>query len=216
VAATNESVPFALKGEHEQSLEIELELASIERSNKEIDAAGDFLRENPHLLSEETKQMMLVVGNWRSAHELAMKKVMAALKRYAKTKKLNTIVSGRTKRMRSIVAKLVREPKMALSTMQDIVGCRAVMDSVENAELFAESRRSELGQKFSAGGKFTEKNYIKNPKSDGYRSIHFVVRYNPLNSVEPKVRKIEIQIRSVLQHRWATALETVDLFTGKH
>jgi ppGpp synthetase/RelA/SpoT-type nucleotidyltranferase len=192
-----------------------LELASVGRSNKEINAAGEFLRVSTALLNQKTPETLLVVSNWRSSHELAMRKVMAALRRHAKLSKSDAVISGRAKRIRSIAAKLIREPNMALSTMQDIAGCRAVMDSVENAELFAQSIRSELAQKLSPGSQIGEKNYIENPKADGYRSIHFVVRYKASSSIEAKGRKIEIQIRSLLQHRWATALETVDLFTGQ-
>jgi hypothetical protein len=108
---------------------------------------------------------------------------------------------------------------MALTTMQDVGGCRAVMQDVDITERLAESVRSELQPKLSAGGKVSEDNYISSPKADGYRSIHFVVRYQPkpepVGAPDLKPRRIEIQIRSLLQHRWATALETVDLFTGQ-
>ncbi len=89
------------------------------------------------------------------------------------------------------------------------------MDSVERAELFAESIRGDLAKKLRSEGEIKEKNYIDIPKADGYRSIHLVVRYKASSSVEVKAHNVEIQIRSLLQHRWATALETVDLFTGQ-
>jgi hypothetical protein len=104
---------------------------------------------------------------------------------------------------------------MALSTMQDIAGCRAVLEGIENAESFAKSIRLELAYKLSPGAEFGGKNYIETPKSDGYRSIHFVVRYKHPTIAKLKARRVEIQIRSLLQHQWATALETVDLFTGQ-
>ena len=57
-------------------------------------------------------------------------------------------------------------------------------------------------------------NYIKCPKPDGYRSVHIIVRYaskNPKHVVW-NGKRIEIQIRTRLQHAWATAVETVDIF----
>jgi hypothetical protein len=93
-----------------------------------------------------------------------------------------------------------------------------VMQDVDTAERLAESVRHDLESKLSAGGKISEDNYISSPKTDGYRSIHFVVRYKPnpaTNAPDLKPRRIEIQVRSLLQHRWATALETVDLFTSQ-
>jgi hypothetical protein len=58
--------------------------------------------------------------------------------------------------------------------------------------------------------------YITSPKNDGYRSIHLVYRYqgNSQGGVF-KGLKIEIQIRSRLQHAWATAVEIIDTFTGQ-
>jgi hypothetical protein len=56
------------------------------------------------------------------------------------------------------------------------------------------------------------KDYIASPKTDGYRSIHLVIQYMP-SSERHEVhagRKIEVQIRTRLQHAWATAVETVD------
>jgi hypothetical protein len=60
-------------------------------------------------------------------------------------------------------------------------------------------------------------NYILEPKADGYRGIHAVLRYKANNPIyaEWNGRKIEIQIRTQIQHSWATALETVDLFSNQ-
>jgi hypothetical protein len=190
----------------------ETELAVMHRSNREVNKAGDFLRGNPPL-GDATSQMLLIVSDWRSEYDYALSRVMTMLRRHANSQGWrDAIISGRTKRIRSIIAKLERQPTMALTTMQDIAGCRAVMQSVEIAECLAASVRSHLEPKLSAGGQVSEDNYISSPKPDGYRSIHFVVRYQKDIG---KPRRIEIQVRSLLQHRWATALETVDLFTGQ-
>jgi ppGpp synthetase/RelA/SpoT-type nucleotidyltranferase len=190
-----------------------LELVCKERSNKEINAAGDALRLNA--LQNSTSETILVVSNWRSSHESAMKKVMTVLRRHARINNHSAIVSGRAKRLQSVAAKLNREQSMALSTMQDIAGCRAVLDTVENAEVFAKSIRGELTEKLSPLREIREKNYIDGPKADGYRSMHFVVSYESPNAPGLRARRVEIQVRSLLQHRWATALEAVDLFTGQ-
>jgi hypothetical protein len=56
------------------------------------------------------------------------------------------------------------------------------------------------------------KDYIQTPKPDGYRSIHLVEQYAASSEKHAAHagRKIEIQIRTRLQHAWATAVETVD------
>jgi len=59
--------------------------------------------------------------------------------------------------------------------------------------------------------------YIVKPKADGYRSVHLIARFR--TSVPRKQiyngQRIEIQIRSKLQHLWATAVETAQVFTGQ-
>ena len=54
--------------------------------------------------------------------------------------------------------------------------------------------------------------YIRNPKEDGYKSIHLIGKFK--NS-EGELRSIELQIRTKVQHSWATAVEIVDLFTNQ-
>ena len=53
------------------------------------------------------------------------------------------------------------------------------------------------------------------PKDDGYRSIHLIYKYKSDKEGKKDYNGllIEVQIRSKLQHLWATAIETVDFFT---
>jgi Region found in RelA / SpoT proteins len=62
-----------------------------------------------------------------------------------------------------------------------------------------------------------ERDYIANPKTDGYRGVHLIYRYHSrarqyecYNGLQ-----IEVQLRSKLQHAWATAVETASIFTGQ-
>jgi len=89
---------------------------------------------------------------------------------------------------------------MALTTVQDIGGCRAVMTDIRGVRKLANRTGNVV------------KDYITTPKSDGYRSIHLVETYQPSTDRHEAHagRRIEIQIRTRLQHAWATAVETVD------
>jgi hypothetical protein len=53
------------------------------------------------------------------------------------------------------------------------------------------------------------------PKEDGYRGIHIVARYHPrlAERMPWNGQRIEIQLRTKLQHAFATAVETVTTFT---
>jgi hypothetical protein len=64
----------------------------------------------------------------------------------------------------------------------------------------------------SSQGKIRYKNYIETPKEDGYRGYHLIGSFPDAHGNK---KNIEIQLRTTLQHYWATALEIVDLFTGQ-
>jgi putative GTP pyrophosphokinase len=58
--------------------------------------------------------------------------------------------------------------------------------------------------------------YVANPKANGYRCIHYV--YEAVSNkapVELQGLKVELQLRTLLQHYWATAVESVGMFYGQ-
>ena len=100
---------------------------------------------------------------------------------------------------------------MNLSQMQDIGGCRAVVRSVKSVnELVQSYKDSSLKHKLDHVD-----DYIENPRSSGYRGVHLIYRYYSPNKPDYNGLKIEIQMRSILQHAWATAVETFGTFTGQ-
>ncbi len=62
-----------------------------------------------------------------------------------------------------------------------------------------------------------EWDYIKNPKDDGCRSHHISLEFqaNSKNDEAYAGRRIELQIRTRLQHSWATAIEAVSLYRNQ-
>ncbi|WP_428851165.1 divalent metal cation transporter [Imbroritus primus] len=54
-----------------------------------------------------------------------------------------------------------------------------------------------------------KKDYIAVPKTSGYRGIHLVYKYQSDRTSTYNNHQIEVQLRSRLQHSWATAVETV-------
>ncbi|MFW5846761.1 MAG: (p)ppGpp synthetase [Nanoarchaeota archaeon] len=194
-------------------------------SKSKVDWAGEVLssrvsvKEKNHFKKKQEDQELAldILDNWRAIHRYPMHIFKKRLKRVAEKMHKDAFVAQRLKRLPSIITKLQREyyeqtGKMKLSRMQDIAGCRAVMPTIKLARELYEKEYLQGNIKHK---KVNEKDYIKIPKEDGYRSIHLVYRYN---SDKPKKQGyngllVEIQIRSKLQHLWATAIETVDLFT---
>lgn len=196
-----------------------MKLLIMKHSHREVNLAADRMVEWPYRgpdgFDEETFQHDFdIVSDFRATHAYPLRAVTTLLRQYAEKIDPLATVYARTKRMSSVIAKLRRYSSMQATTMQDMGGCRAVVSSVEAvAELTAKFR--EIAPMLNQPKEY---NYIAVPKADGYRSVHFVVRYHPRSNshqwLAPSLtRRIEIQIRSALQHKWATALETIDLFT---
>jgi hypothetical protein len=191
-----------------------MRLVEIPLSNREINLAGkclvDWKRDGDQNLFEDAFNKLAA---FRASHAYPLRAVTTILSRRAHLVDTEATVYARTKRLASIISKLRRIPSMQTTTMHDLGGCRAVVSGIDCVWELAEQFRTMQPRLDEP----REYDYISNPKTDGYRSIHFVVRYKPKNKryVHIPSRRIEIQVRSRLQHKWATALETIDLFTSQ-
>lgn len=185
-------------------------------SRKRVDWAGNVLI-NESSSKEDREQAINILDNWRASHRYPMHIFKKRLKNVSEKMNKDAFAVQRLKRFPSIVKKLKRvyqgdKPTMKLSQMQDISGCRAVMPTIKQAR--------ELYEKHYIKGNIkhplvNEKDYMMYPKDDGYRSIHLVYRYNSDKEGKQDYNGllVEVQIRSKLQHLWATAIEIVDFFT---
>jgi len=188
-------------------------------SKSKTDRAGIILSNSN---SEKEKNNALeVLSNWRAAHSYPMHIFKKRLKRISEKIDKNALSSQRLKRVSSIIRKLnrkygnneIKQATMKLTQMQDIAGCRAVMSNVDLARLLCNEHyiKGDLKHK-----RVNSKDYITYPKKDGYRSIHLIYRYkSDKNKKMYNGLLVEVQIRSKIQHIWATAVETVSFFTGQ-
>ncbi|HYH74431.1 MAG TPA: RelA/SpoT domain-containing protein [Candidatus Saccharimonadales bacterium] len=184
-------------------------------SKGQLDRAGRSLT-NLEPRSEAYKEALKVVNDWRTCHAYPLNTFKSTLRLKA-GKYDGSFVAQRLKRLPTIVDKLRRFPDMNLAQMQDIGGIRAVVNNIMDVEA--------LQREYKEKGRFThelvkEKDYISDPKADGYRGVHLVFRYNNTlarNGLahEYKGLAIELQIRTQLQHTWATAVETVGTLKGE-
>ena len=156
-----------------------------------------------------------VLKNWRASHALPLLTFRMGLSKRAVKVEPKSIIAQRLKRMSSILNKLAREPHMKLSQMQDLGGCRAIMSNIEAVGQLYQLYRETTDDLFESEGGMKSYDYINNPKADGYRGIHVVGRYRArVQKNQPwNGQRIEIQLRSQLQHAFATAVETVTTFT---
>ena len=182
--------------------------AAPRHSRGQVDRAGAILK-NESATTADRGMARRVVDRWRRQHRIPLVEMRSLL--YRRTLRLTTdgVVAQRLKRFPSVESKLRRFPTLKLSQMQDLGGCRAVVPSVREVEA--------LGERWKNGRQehelLRETDYVAKPKPDGYRSLHLVYRFRTRSAERAALDglRIEIQIRSLMQHAWATAVETVDL-----
>ena len=116
-------------------------------------------------------------------------------------------IARRLKRRESIKIKLQRFPQVKLDRMQDIGGTRAVFNNLDEVKEYIKNIRVIENSTFKI---IKENDYISNPKDDGYRSYHIVFE---CLSDKLKGYKVELQIRDLKEHYWATAVEILSVIS---
>lgn len=177
-------------------------------------AAKALSRLNPK--SDDYQKALEIVNQWRTCHAYPLNTFKTTLRKKAQ-KYDGAIVAQRLKRLPTIIDKLSRFPTMKLTQMQDIGGIRAILAGVADVK--------NLQAEYKESGRFShrlisEDDYIENPKSDGYRGVHLIYEYNNTSDRNGQAEQyrglhVELQIRTHLQHTWATAVETIGTLKGE-
>ena len=171
-------------------------------SKKTVSKAGKSLTSTN---IEEHNEAKKVLDNWRACHVKPLNSFQSSLRRKLPKIDIEALVSQRLKRTPSILSKLKRNIGMKLARMQDIGGIRAVVKDMKKVrEIETAYKKGTKVFSIVSGGK----DYINYPKDSGYRSVHMIFKYKNGFS-------IELQIRTIIQHAWATAVETMGTFLDK-
>jgi hypothetical protein len=184
---------------------------SLDYQPDEYNAAARMLARTAFPVSTlEGLQALDVINNWRSAHAYPLNTFQITLRNRARKFERAVTVAQRAKRLDSIHRKLLSKKTMRLTQMQDIAGCRAIFTRLPHVYKLVEFyKKADFDHNFR-----NEKDYISNPKPDGYRSYHLVYEYvGTDNTTEYNGLRVEVQVRTQMQHSWATAVEAVGLFT---
>lgn len=113
-------------------------------------------------------------------------------------------IKTRLKSTESIIKKLVRKnlPLTVNSiekNLNDIAGVRVVCSFLEDIYLLADCLLQQDDVKL-----IQVKDYIKNPKPNGYRSLHLIIEIPIFLKDEKKNMRVEVQLRTIAMDFWAS------------
>ena len=165
------------------------------------------------MLYNHAKHMMWSVVEYKELQMLytcAMKEITTKLEildtEFKIRYKRNPIssVTSRLKRTESIMKKLANRGhpfniESIEKNLNDIAGVRVICTYVDDIYAIADSLLSQDDVNL-----ISKKDYIKNPKPNGYRSLHLIVSIPVFLSEGKKNVKVEVQIRTIAMDYWAS------------
>lgn len=144
---------------------------------------------------EATQEDIALLEDFRDSFDNLLIEVSLRVETRLRDGGVDFLLSGRSKRTKSIVRKLRRPQNrgMDLSRVSDLVGVRVIVESAADQDRALECLEAEFEARDVT-------DYRTRPTSLGYRCIHFIVR-------EGK-KFVEIQLRTLPQHLWAVESES--------
>ena len=108
-------------------------------------------------------------------------------------KSLDSIVKKLTKRNLPITTESIKE------NLNDVAGVRVICSFTEDIYLLADCLLQQDDVKL-----IQVKDYIKNPKPNGYRSLHLIIEVPIFLKDEKKNIRVEVQLRTIAMDFWAS------------
>lgn len=176
-------------------------------SKSQLDKAGIILTRNlsPNELSYLNAESIL--DAWRREHLTPLTEITLKLQDWLRDFGKDYYLAQRLKRRPQIVRKLSRL-SVRLSQLQDVGGCRIILESNTNVDEFIRfiDLKVKKTKYFSI---LRQTDYrAKGRDSTGYRAVHLILERNEL--------KVELQLRSNIQHYWCESIERTSVIYGQH
>lgn len=170
----------------------------------------------PSSINEGIGKMQSVIMCYSSAIKEVRTKLEILDQEFKVKRKRNPIeyIKSRVKEPKSIVEKLKRKGLevsigSARKNLNDIAGIRVICSFVSDIYEIADMLKRQDDIKL-----IEEKDYIKNPKPNGYRSFHMVLEIPVFFSQNVELVRIEVQIRTIAMDFWASLEHKLYYKTG--
>ena len=161
-------------------------------STEEIDKAINLFRASEHLYISATREIQTKLENLNDEFK------------YTKNRNPIHLIKTRIKTPGSIVKKLQRRGlelsvESARNNLTDIAGIRVICPYIDDIYLISNMLTIQDDIKL-----LRVNDYIKNPKPNGYRSLHLIISVPVFLSNIKKLVKAEVQIRTIAMDFWAS------------
>ena len=174
-------------------------------SKSKIDKAGEVLSMNKEDNFEKYIEAEDIFNNYRSAHLEPLMQTTILLQNWMEKSGKGFYIAMRLKRRPQILRKLTRL-HVRLSQLQDIAGVRIILESNQDVDAIASYLLHTVGDQ-SGICMVRDVDYRDKGRDDsGYRARHLVLQKDGY--------KIELQLRSRIQHYWAETIERTSVVYG--
>lgn len=176
-------------------------------SKSKIDRAGFALARDAFHDVNEMIELEDVFDEYRKSHLEPLSETTLELQGWLNEYGHDYYIAQRLKRKPQIVRKLNRL-SVRLTQLQDIGGCRIILEKNELVEQAVEFFKKKIESTTDLSLTRITDYREKGRDVTGYRSVHLLL--------ERGGKKLELQLRSRIQHYWAESIERTSVIYGYH
>ena len=176
-------------------------------TKSKIDRAGIALAKDSFHNVEEMVELEDVFDEYRKSHLEPLSETTLELQKWLNEYGHDYYIAQRLKRKPQIIRKLNRL-SVRLTQLQDIGGCRIIVEKNELVDQIISFLKAKIESTEELKLVRITDYREKGRDITGYRSVHLLL--------ERSGKKLELQLRSRIQHYWAESIERTSVIYGRH
>ncbi|WP_242700429.1 RelA/SpoT domain-containing protein [Comamonas denitrificans] len=176
-------------------------------TKSKIDRAGIAFAKDSFRNVEEMVEFEDVFDEYRKSHLEPLSETTLELQRWLNEYGHDYYIAQRLKRKPQIIRKLNRL-SVRLTQLQDIGGCRIIVEKNELVDQIISFLKAKIESTEELKLVRITDYREKGRDITGYRSVHLLL--------ERSGKKLELQLRSRIQHYWAESIERTSVIYGRH
>lgn len=176
-------------------------------TKSKIDRAGIALAKDSFRNVEEMVELEDVFDEYRKSHLEPLSETTLELQKWLNEYGHDYYIAQRLKRKPQIIRKLNRL-SVRLTQLQDIGGCRIIFEKNELVDQIISFLKGKIESTEELKLVRITDYREKGRDITGYRSVHLLL--------ERSGKKLELQLRSRIQHYWAESIERTSVIYGRH